>query len=188
MSSPNRSATPGIKISLSGCFSSGKTTMLGILSHHFPEIVMYAELATATKTTCPGLDWRSDDVRGYLRWAQVMVERQHEQAGGVGIFDGSYADLVAHERLFGSRFAPVPETAEPLPYALALVCDPDGVPLEINGIRETDSELRRDLHVLVREEVLRRSARVVDLRGTLEDRTATAIDAVEALLRQHSAA
>lgn len=162
--------------------------MLGILSRRFPQIVTHAELASATKTACPGLDWRSDDVRGYLRWAQIIAERQHEQAGGVGVFDGSYADLLAHERLFGSRFVPVPETTQPLPYALTLLCDPDGVPLEINGIRETDAGLRREIHALVCEEVHRLSLQVVDLRGTFEQRTAIAVEAVSTMLREQAIA
>jgi nicotinamide riboside kinase len=174
----------GQKIALSGCFSSGKTTLFGILSTNFPQLAAHAEIATMTKLVCPSLDWRSDDVRGYLRWAQIISERTREKAGGVGLFDGSYADLVAHERLFGTRLRPVPQESEPAPYALTLLCDPVGVPLDLNGIRETEETLRVQLHKLVVEEVALHSARVVELSGTLDARVATAIREVHALLER----
>ncbi len=172
----------GRKIALSGAFSSGKTTLFGVLSNRFPELTPYPEIASATKAIWPELDWRRDDVRGYLRWAQILSERTQEAAGGVGLFDGSFVDAVAHERIFGTRLTALSPDVEPRPYDLTLLCDPADVPLEINGIRETDEALRRDIQALLVEEAARRSARVVLLKGPLDVRIATAAAEVQAIL------
>lgn len=172
----------GKKIALSGAFSSGKTTLFRALTARFPQLQPFPEIATAAKSTCPSLDWWSEDVRGYLRWAQIISERGHEQAGGFAIFDGSFADLIAHERAFGTRLPYIPTLLVPRPYALTLLCDPAGIPVERNGIRETEESLRQRIHSLVVEEVERQSLRVVHLQGNVEQRVSTAGREIDALL------
>jgi nicotinamide riboside kinase len=174
----------GHKIALSGAFSSGKTTLFKILIERFPQLRPYPEIASATKTLCPTLDWRRDDVRGYLRWAQIVAERQQEYAEGVGLFDGSFADLIAHERAFGSCLPAILPELTPKRYDLTLLSDPIGIPVEINGIRETDENLRLHIHALVFEEVGRLSLRVAELQGALDDRITLAVKEVGALLKR----
>lgn len=171
------------KIALSGCFSSGKTTMFEILSRRFPEIVRYPEIATATKRICPPIDWRQADVRGFLRWAQITSELKCEQNREVGMFDGSYSDLVAHERLFAVTLPDVHLSCVPSHYAITLICDPTGVPIEANEIRETDKDLRSELHRLVLEEAYIRSKRVIELTGDLERRVSIASAEISLFLR-----
>jgi nicotinamide riboside kinase len=172
----------GKKIALSGCFSSGKTTMFEILSKRFPQLVRYPEIATATKLVCPAIDWREPDVRGYLRWAQITSELKCEQNGEVGLFDGSYSDLVAHERLFNAALPEVHPSCIPSHYAITLICDPTGVPIEINEIRETDENLRSELHRLVVDEAASRSRRVVELSGDIENRVSVASNEIHQFL------
>lgn len=176
------SGWPGQKIALSGAFSSGKTTLYNALRERFPQLQPHPELATAAKSVAPSLDWRRPDVRGYLRWAQILAERGRELDGGVGLFDGSVADLIAHERVFASALAPLTRDELPKPYELTLLCDPFSIPVEINGIRETDEQLRAQIHALVVEEVERSSLVVVELAGPLNDRIARAADAVRDVL------
>lgn len=172
----------GRKIALSGAFSSGKTSLFRLLLDRFPQLFPFPELATAAKSACSTLDWWSADVRGYLRWAQIITERQHELAGGFALFDGSFADLIAHERAFGSQLPDIPADLLPRRYELTLLCDPFSIPVELNGIRETDERLRREIHTLVVEEVEQRSLRVTELSGSLHDRFDRAVKDVEALL------
>jgi nicotinamide riboside kinase len=172
----------GQKVAISGAFSSGKTTLFNRLTLLFPQLVPHVELATMAKSLCPTIDWWRDDVRGYLRWAQILAERNIDAAGGTGLFDGSYADAVAHERAFNSMLQAVPSESDPLPYDLTLVCDPADVAVEINGIRESDDELRTRIHKFILEEVDQRSHRVVTLSGSIEQRVAAASAEIKRLL------
>lgn len=176
------SSLQSAKIAISGPFSSGKTTLFRALSDRFPQLQPYPEIASAAKLAFPGLDWRRDDVRGYLRWAQIIAERTCETKGGVGLFDGTYIDVVAHERVFGTGLTALTPEHDPRHYDVVLLCAADGVPLEDNGIRETDATLRMEIEVLLHEEARRRSSRVIILTGPFEARLASAAREVEAIL------
>jgi len=173
---------PGAKIAISGAFSSGKTTLFNRLSPLFPDLHANAEIASAAKLAFPQLDWRRVDVRGYLRWAQIIAERSCDTTGVAGLFDGSYTDVLVHEQVFGVDIVPLTPEWEPSRYALTLLCNPADAPLEDNGIRETDARLRLDIQARLIVEAHARSARVVLLEGSVEDRVEEATREIAAVL------
>jgi nicotinamide riboside kinase len=172
----------GAKIAISGAFSSGKTTLFRALIKSFPILAPYPEFASNAKSLCPTLNWRNDDVRGYLRWAQILAERECECDAGCGLFDGSYVDLVAHEKAFRPNLPPISLENEPARYRITFLCNPAGIPIESNGIRETDESLRSQIQEIVRKEARRMSEHVVELKGDHTSRLAIAIAEIESVI------
>ncbi len=128
------------------------------------------------------MNWWNDDVRGYLRWAQIIAEFKCQNRRCVGIFDGSFADLVAHERAFNSKLPVITPENVPSPYCVTFLCDSSEIDVEVTSIRETDLPLRDRLQLLVEEEAFRLSERVVPLSGDRKTRLDRATAVLEDIL------
>lgn len=167
-----------IQIAISGPLSSGKTTLFGALSKQFPSARHVAEVAWAAKVAAADFDWGSEAGRGYLRWTQAIAENIARAQSRLSILDGSLSDVAAYDRVYAMR---PPAASIYRPYDLTLLCMPEGVEIEDNGVRDMSGDLRIKMMELLLEEAERRSARVLQLTGPHEERVARAVSAIDAL-------
>lgn len=169
------------KISISGAFCSGKTTLLRGLRDRIPGAIVVDEIATISRELIPELDWRNTDVRGYLFWAQACAEREAEIRGGLTLFDGSLIDVLAYSGVFGVAEPASWRGINLLPYDLTFLCSTEGIDIEPNGIRETDALLRQRAHSAMLKEAPLLSHRVVALVGDDQHRVETALDILRSI-------
>ncbi|MFE9374347.1 AAA family ATPase [Streptomyces sp. NPDC006711] len=120
----------------------------------------------------------------------VIAERQneHENAaarlGSPVLFcdTDSFATTIWHERYMGGRDPRVEAVAErAAPHHLWLLTDHEGVPFEDDGLRDGE-ELRPWMTDRFRSELTRTGREFIEVRGPHEQRLATAVAAVDALL------
>ncbi len=163
-----------MKISISGSFCTGKTSLCRALVKMLPNVHIVEETATVAKQLHPSLDWRLADVRSYLYWSQVIAERQAESQSALVILDGSLVDVFAHCTAFDMAI-PIHWRDLNLPaYDLTVVCDPTGVDIEDNRLRELDPSLRLRIHQLVVEEAPVLSKGTLLVSGSLDERVRAA--------------
>jgi nicotinamide riboside kinase len=171
-------------ISVTGTFSSGKTTLSESLKRADVRINLLNELSAEAKSKIPEFDWSTTDGRGFLFWAQAMREVDHIKAslnmGQIALIDGSIIDAVAYSRIYQVR-PPDVWKAYVNRYDFVLLCDPS-IPLVEDGIRIPDQSHRMKVHY----EILRvlDEARVdrLEIAGTLDERLKSVHTLLEKLI------
>ncbi|MEV8528538.1 AAA family ATPase [Streptomyces sp. NPDC052000] len=186
-----------------GAESTGTTTMARALAEHYRArggvwartgwVEEYGReysegKLAALRSRYPQAQW--EDVEFGSDEFPVIAERQNEcedRAAGLGspvLFcdTDSFATTVWHERYLGRRSPRVEAVAErAAAHHLWLLTDHEGVPFEDDGLRDGE-ELRPWMTDRFRAELTRTGREFVELRGSHEERLATAVAAVDALL------
>ncbi|MFE3181932.1 AAA family ATPase [Streptomyces violascens] len=186
-----------------GAESTGTTTMARALAGHYRErggpwactrwVEEYGReysdgKLAALRSRYPQAQW--EDVEFGSDEFPVIAERQNERentAAGLGspvLFcdTDSFATTVWHERYMGRRNPRVEAVAErAAAHHLWLLTDHEGVPFEDDGLRDGE-ELRPWMTDRFRAELTRTGREFIELRGPHEERLATAVAAVDALL------
>ncbi|MEU9196991.1 AAA family ATPase [Streptomyces hundungensis] len=120
----------------------------------------------------------------------VIAERQNERENAAAALGSpvlfcdtdSFATTVWHERYVGRRDPRVDAVAErAAAHHLWLLTDHEGVPFEDDGLRDGE-ELRPWMTDRFRAELTRTGREFIEVRGPHEERLATAVAAVDALL------
>uniref|UniRef100_A0AAU2VBL0 AAA family ATPase n=1 Tax=Streptomyces sp. NBC_00003 TaxID=2903608 RepID=A0AAU2VBL0_9ACTN len=186
-----------------GAESTGTTTMARALAEHYRErggpwartrwVAEYGReysegKLAALRSRCPQAQW--EDVEFGSDEFPVIAERQNERentAAGLGspvLFcdTDSFATTVWHERYMGRRNPRVEAVAErAAAHHLWLLTDHEGVPFEDDGLRDGE-ELRPWMTDRFRAQLACTGREFIELRGPHEERLATAVAAVDALL------
>jgi nicotinamide riboside kinase len=167
-----------MKVSISGSFCSGKSTLALDLHHALSDSVLVPEVATASKLIHPTIDWRLSDVRAYFFWTHALEEMRYaNRPEKIAIFDGSTLDVFAHSIAFNIQ-TPAHWFELELAFDLVIVCDHRGIIMEDNGIRERDPELQRVVYDAITERVRIRTRRLLVAHGDRERRLADCLDAI----------
>ncbi|MFF3327220.1 AAA family ATPase [Streptomyces sp. NPDC002889] len=187
-----------------GAESTGTTTMARALAAHYRRrggvwsgtrwVPEYGrdhseEKLAALRELWPEAQW--EDVEFTSEEFPVIAERQNRREnrmariGSPVLFcdTDSFATTVWHERYVGGPNALVEEIADRVTHHLWLLTDHDGVPFEDDGLRDGE-ELRPWMTQRFRDELTRTGRSVVELTGPHEQRLATAVAAVDALLAE----
>ncbi|WP_370616736.1 AAA family ATPase [Mumia qirimensis] len=137
----------------------------------------------AAPPTMDELVWRSDEFVTIARTQNALEDAAARLGGPVLVCDtDAFATGIWHERYEGTRSAAVEDLARHHP--LYLLTDPEGVPFVQDGLR--DGEGIRDWMTGRFVEALEASGRpTVVLKGSLEQRVADGLAAIDALLAAH---
>ncbi|MFG2116379.1 AAA family ATPase [Streptomyces sp. NPDC048718] len=187
-----------------GAESTGTTTMARALADHYrrrggvwadtrwvPEYGReYSELKLARlRAERPGADW--SDVTFHTTDFPVIALRQAEleeeaaRAGSPVLFcdTDAFATTIWHERYMGTASAATGEVAARGTQHLWLLTDHHGVAFEDDGLRDGE-HLRPWMTARFRAQLAHTGRRTVVLTGPHEERLATAVAAVDALLAE----
>ncbi|MFF8693030.1 AAA family ATPase [Streptomyces sp. NPDC015144] len=185
-----------------GAESTGTTTMARDLTRHYrARGGVWARTArvdeygrefserklAALRSRHPGAQWEdvvftTDDFPLIAEVQNAREEAAARTGSPVLICDtDSFATTVWHERYVGGRNPLVERTADRIAHHLWLLTDHEGVAFEDDGLRDGE-ELRPWMTDRFRAELTRTGRRFVELTGTREERLATAVAAVDALL------
>jgi NadR type nicotinamide-nucleotide adenylyltransferase len=185
-----------------GAESSGTTTLTRALAAHYaarggpwaaarwvPEYGRtYCEEKLAVARRRDPAKWIGD-----LSWAsgeftliaerQLALEDAAARSGSPVLFcdTDAFATTLWHERYLGSPAPEVERLHAGSHHDLWILTDPAGVPFEQDGWRDGES-IRERMSARFREELERRDLAHVIVTGTHDDRLATAVTAVDALL------
>ncbi|WP_299537534.1 AAA family ATPase [uncultured Streptomyces sp.] len=190
------------RIVVVGAESTGTTTLALALADHYrrrggvwaatryvPEYGReYSEQKLAAlRAADPRAQWEdvvfsTDDFPLIASVQNVREEAAARSGSPVLICDtDSFATTVWHERYVGGRNPLVEETADRTAHHLWLLTDHDGVAFEDDGLRDGE-ELRPWMTDRFRAELTRTGRRFIEITGTREQRLATAVEAVDAVL------
>lgn len=182
-----------------GAESTGTTTMAGALAEHYrrrggvwrrtrcvPEYGReYSEhKLTALRARRPGAGWAGVEFTSeefpLIARRQAELEEEAARAGSPVVFcdTDAFATTIWHER-YTQR--PYPVAPEPRRQHLWLLTGHEGVAFEDDGLRDGE-HLRPWMTGRFREELARTGRRTVELTGPHEQRLATAVAAVDALI------
>lgn len=165
-----------ITISLTGTFSSGKTTLAKNLARTDHRINLLNELSAEAKGKIPEFDWSTESGRGFLFWAQAMREVDILHAArpedSIVLLDGSLIDAVAYSRVY--KITP-PEIWRKYVrnYNLVMLCD-SSIPLIEDGIRIPDQAHRDAIHEEILKVLKEANLEKVDIKGTVLERVRAA--------------
>ncbi|MGW1895186.1 AAA family ATPase [Streptomyces sp. NPDC002004] len=187
-----------------GAESTGTTTMARALAEHYRRrggvwadtrwVPEYGrdhseQKLAALRAEHPGAQW--EDVAFASEDFPVIAERQNRREdrcarrGSPVLFcdTDSFATTVWHERYMGGRNPLVEDIADRVAHHLWLLTDHEGVPFEDDGLRDSP-ELRPWMTERFRAELTRTGRTFLTLSGTHEERLATAVTAVDALIAE----
>ncbi|MFD4143228.1 AAA family ATPase [Streptomyces sp. NPDC058572] len=185
-----------------GAESTGTTTMARALAEHYqrrggpwsgtrwvPECGRdySAGKLASLREKWPEAQW--EDVEFTSDEFPVIARRQNRRenraarSGSPVLFcdTDSFATTVWHERYIGGRNPLVDEIADRVTHHLWLLTDHEGVAFEDDGLRDGE-ELRPWMTQRFRDELTRTGRTFVELTGPHEQRLATAVAAVDALI------
>jgi predicted ATPase len=157
-------------VSISGAFSSGKTTLSTAMCASTPGATLLPELVWEVKNVFPDLDWSTQAVRDYFLISQ-MIREANTNPSSLVICDTGIIEVIAHSEHYG--LAPRYELLEllrPRRYNAVFICDYNDTPIEINGVRETNPDLRIRLHKTIVEVAQGLGYQPIILRGSVENR------------------
>jgi nicotinamide riboside kinase len=163
-----------LKISISGTFSSGKTTLSNELISRIPNSILIPEHAWNIKLLFPHIDWTNQIVRDYMLFSQLVREANIRNTENLIICDSGIIESLAHSLVF--EVAPHFELIEKLThkkYDLVFICDHTTVPIVDNNVRETDPTLRTKLHQTIMNIAIHLGYNPVILKGDVEERTSS---------------
>lgn len=165
----------GLLISISGAFSTGKTTLAEALLRAIPDSILILDGGRAARSAIADFDWARPDTRAFLYWYQLVREAQ--ATAPVILCDTSLIDVLAHHRLYGIA-PPLDVALHDRRYDLALLCNAVGVSLVDDGLRDTDHGRRAELDLLVRDHARQLARNRFEISGDPSWRLARAIDLV----------
>ncbi|MEE1769232.1 AAA family ATPase [Streptomyces sp. JV185] len=190
------------RIVVLGAESTGTTTMARALTGHYRGrggvwtrtgyVAEYGrefseQKLAALRERWPGAQWEdvsftTDDFPLIARTQNDREEAAARTGSPVLFCDtDSFATTVWHERYIGGRNPLVEETADRVAHHLWLLTDHEGVAFEDDGLRDGE-ELRPWMTDRFRAELTRTGRPFIELTGSHEERLATAVAAVDALL------
>lgn len=140
------------KISIGGTYSSGKTEICNLLIRSNPRSTLVGDHARELKTLLPNIDWTTQPIRDYLLISKLVNEARADTSAGLIVVDGGIINAISHNRLF--RLADrieFPQFLRHRRYDAVFVCNYEDVPLIDDGLRETNRELRIELHKTIIE-------------------------------------
>jgi NadR type nicotinamide-nucleotide adenylyltransferase len=179
-----RARAAGVPIVVvTGSESTGKTTLAADLAGHFggvlvPEFVRgYAD----EKIAATGLPLDTSDVEPIARGQIAMHDRVFAQARGLVVLDTDLVSTVVYARHYYGDCPPwIEQAARDRRGDLYLLCDID-VPW-VAGPHRDRPHAREEIHALFAAAVGALGVPVVPIRGSWEERFATAAGAAAALL------
>lgn len=144
------------------------------------QAIAAAALAGHPRPSMDDLAWPTDDFVAIAAQQNADEDRLARRGGPVLVCDtDAFTTGIWHERYVGAPAPAVDALARPHP--LYLLTHPDGVPFEQDGIRDGE-HLRGWMTDRFVEALAATGRRTVVLHGTLDERLATAVDAVDGLL------
>ena len=170
-----------VRIVLTGSESTGKSTLAAALARHYGVELVPEFVRTLAEQKHGAIEF-SD--HGPIARGQIALEDEHiARATRLLIQDTDLMSTVVYCRHYFDRCPPwIEETARERRPDLYLVCQPD-IPWVADGVRDR-GHLREEMQELFRQAIAASGAASVELRGTLEERLARAIDAIDGLLAQ----
>ena len=181
---------PILRVCLVGAESTGTTSLAQKLAAHYGTLWVpeYGrDYTEARKVAGARYEWKSPEFVHIAIKQQEHEDMVAKQARRVMFCDtDALATAIWHERYMGSWSHEVEGIAEHRQYALYILTEPD-IPFVQDRIR--DSELLRGwMTDRFRVELTRRNRPWILVKGTMEDRLALAIKAVDRLLAGESLA
>lgn len=170
-----------MKICISGAFSSGKTSMVQSIASIVPGSRIVKEYARSIKEAHPQIDWRDPVIRNHVLFAQIVLEAEAESENpDIVLCDSGVIDCMAHSVALGlPPHTYIAERYHTSRYDLVFCCDPTDVPLEDDGLRFTDRELRQRLDTAVQEICVEIGYEPIRLAGTIAVRTQLVLTELE---------
>jgi NadR type nicotinamide-nucleotide adenylyltransferase len=172
------------RVCVLGAESTGTTTLVRDLAQHYscawvPEYGRtFCELRLAD---APTIEWCTQDFVDIALRQQADEDRAARQGGRLLICDtDALATSIWHERYLGGPSAEVARLAAGRTYAMYILTG-DDIPFVQDGTRDGE-HIRGWMTVRFREVLAARSEPWIEVRGTCEQRLATACAAIDALL------
>jgi NadR type nicotinamide-nucleotide adenylyltransferase len=177
--SPGVRAWYAKRVCLTGAESTGTTTTTAALAALFDTVWVpeYGREYSMPKDA-RGEDWTTDEFVHIARRQQELEDEAAREANRILFCDtDALATAIWHEQYLGSRAPEVEAIARARTYDLVLLTAAD-IPWVQDGDRNSD-EVRQRMQRRFEEELRARPEPVVELRGTLEARLATAVDVID---------
>jgi NadR type nicotinamide-nucleotide adenylyltransferase len=171
------------RVSLLGAESTGTTTLTRRLAQEFdtawnPE---YGREYGAPKDA-RGEPWASEEFVLIARTQQALEDAAARLANRILFCDTDVlATALWHEHYMGSRSAEVEALAWSRRYDLTILTAAD-IPWEDDGTRNSDAQ-RQAMQRRFEDVLALRPEPVIEVRGSIDDRARTAIDAIERVLQ-----
>jgi NadR type nicotinamide-nucleotide adenylyltransferase len=171
-----------MRISLMGAESTGTTTLTERLARLY-DTVWVAEYAReyGAPKDARGEPWTTEE---FVHMARTQLAREDEAARRANRVLFCDTDVLAnalwHEHYLGRRSPEVEALAWSRGYDLTFLTAAD-IPWEDDGTRNSDAQRQR-MQRRFEEELARRPEPVIELRGTVEERMGTAVEAIERVL------
>jgi HTH-type transcriptional regulator, transcriptional repressor of NAD biosynthesis genes len=171
------------RVCLVGAESTGKTTLAKALAEHYKTVWVpehgrfYSE--GKLRAGKEGV-WRTEEFVHIAEAQQMLEDKLAEASNGLVIVDtDAFATGVWHERYMGARSPEVEDIASRRQYDLYILTS-DDIPWEQDGTR--DGELiRHDMHKWFEERLVETNRPFIRVSGSIEERLAQAIRAIDAL-------
>ena len=178
-----RARAAGVPIVVvTGSESTGKTTLAADLARHFGGVLVpeFVRAYADEKIAATGLPLDASDVEPIARGQIAMHDRVIAQARGLVVLDTDLVSTVVYARHYYGDCPPwIEQAARERRGDLYLLCDID-VPW-VAGPHRDRPHAREKIHALFAAAVAALGVPVVAIRGSWEERFATAAGAVAAL-------
>lgn len=170
-----------IRVVVTGSECTGKTTLAAALAAHYEATCVpeFARMFVHQKGAAPDYG----DVEAIAR-GQMALEDQHSAAAADLLIQDTdlLSTLVYSNHYYGECPAWIEEALCERAADLYLLADID-VPWVADGDQRDRSDRRDEMHELFRSALAARDLRFVEIRGSRENRQATALSAIDALQR-----
>jgi predicted ATPase len=165
-----------LKISISGTFSSGKTTLANELISRIPSSILIPEHARDIKLLYPQINWTDQIVRDYMLFSQLLRETSIGNTRDLIICDSGIIESIAHSVVFevNPRFELINQLTHQK-YDIIFMCDYTTVPLVDDKVRETVPILRAKLHQTIMKVAIRLGYDPILLRGNVDERVSSVL-------------
>lgn len=176
-------ARSGPTIVVTGSESTGKTTLASQLAHHFGAtwVPEYARAYVIERLATTGIPLTASDVEPIARGQIAAEDRARAESQGLVVLDTDLVSTVVYARHYYGACPPWIERAALERRAdLYLLCDVD-VPWVADPARDRPHR-RDDMHAAFATTLDAFGVRYITIRGTWDERLATAVAAVTAVL------
>ena len=158
---------------MAGTFCSGKSTLIDDIVVRDARFQAAPEGPRRILAHCSNKILATEPVRSYLLVNQLLVEHEMSGVNVNVLFEGGLVNNLAHDRLL---LSPVPDRSSIIEaigherYDVAILCDYSEIPLQQDGQRFTNAELRRQLDQAVRDTLRALDYSPIEITGTREAR------------------